>query len=223
MSYYQKYRPVKFSEVMGQEQITTILNNQIKRHRTANCYIFTGPSGTGKTTCARILAKSLSRTSWDINEIDAARLLRGVEDIKELTYKASFPPLGGGNKVWIIDECHALSMAAWQAMLKTLEETPPYLTIILCTTNANSIPETVKSRCQVFTFEPLNNQTIRDKLQKIVKRERLGITCEALRFISGMASGNLRAAESALEQVTNLDHGSPRTQDIKRFFQARLA
>ncbi|MDD5510807.1 MAG: AAA family ATPase [Dehalococcoidales bacterium] len=222
MSYYQKYRPVHFKDVVGQDSITYILANQVKRRKVANSYLFAGPSGTGKTTCARIMANALAGSNWDITEIDSARLLRGIEEVKELVYKANFGPLGGAHKVWILDEVHELSSAAWNGLLKTLEEPPPYLIIILCTTKLSAIPETVRSRCQLFEFQAINEKATLAKLQIIVKRERLGVTNEAVRFIAGMASGNLRIAEGMLEQVVNLDHGSPRTKDIKKFLQAKI-
>lgn len=221
MPYYQKYRPDTFSKVLGQEQITLILSNQVKRHKVANSYLFAGPSGTGKTTCARIMANAIASSSWDIIELDAARF-RGIDDIKEMAYKANFGPLGGGRKVYIVDECQMLSEPAFNAMLKLLEDSPPYLVIILCTTALDQIPETVRSRCQLFEFQSVNDKSILLKLQTIATREKMGVTGEGLRFIAGMATGNLRTAETMLEQVANLDHGSPRTKDIKRFLQTKM-
>lgn len=220
-AYYTKYRPAKFSDVLGQDQITHILASQVKRHRTANSYLFAGPSGSGKTTCARILANALAGSSWDIIELDGARFRR-IDDIREMAYKANFAPLSLGKKVYIIDEAHALTGEAWTGMLKTLEEPPPYLTIILCTTHPEQIMETVRSRCQLFEFQPVNDKAILGKLQKIIRRERLSFSNDALRFIAGMAAGNMRNAESMLEQTANLDHGSPRTKDIKKFLQKRM-
>jgi DNA polymerase-3 subunit gamma/tau len=220
-AYYQKYRPAKFNDVLDQEQITNILNNQVKRHRTANSYLFAGPSGSGKTTCARILANTLAGSPWDIIELDGARFRR-IDDIREMAYKANFAPLSLGKKVYIIDEAHALTGEAWTGMLKTLEDPPPYLTIILCTTHPEQIMETVRSRCQLFEFQPVNDKAILEKLQNITRRERLNFSNEALRFITGMASGNMRNAECMLEQSANLDHGSPRTKDIKKFLQKRI-
>lgn len=217
MSYYQKYRPKKFTDVVGQDSITHILASQVKRQKVANSYLFAGPSGTGKTTCARILASALVGNQWDITEIDSGRFLRGIEDVKELAYKAAFCPLGGKYKVWIIDEAHMLSGPAFNAMLKLLEDTPPHLVIIMCTTKPDAVPETVRSRCHLFDFAPIDSKAILVKLQLIAKKERVSLTNESLRFIASMAAGNLRIAEGMLEQAVNLNHGSPRTKEIKKF------
>jgi DNA polymerase-3 subunit gamma/tau len=221
MAYYQKYRPEKLSQVMGQDQITLILSNQIRRHKVANSYLFAGPSGTGKTTCARIIANAVAGSQWDIIEVDAARF-RGIDDIKDLAYKANFGPLAGGRKVYIIDECHMLSEPAFNAMLKLLEDSPPFLVIIMCTTALNMIPETVRSRCQLFEFQNVSDKAALGKLQTIAAKEHMGISNDALRFIAAMATGNMRTAETMLEQVASLDHGSPRTKDVKRFLQQKM-
>jgi len=221
MTYYQKYRPTKFTDVLGQEQITHILASQVKRHKAANSYLFAGPSGTGKTTCARILAGALAGNKWDILEIDGARF-RGIDDAKDLVYKSNFTPLYGDYRVYIIDECHMLTIQAWNGMLKILEEPPPYIVIILCTTAPDQLPETVRSRCQLFTFQAVNDKAILEKIQRIGHRERLDFSHDALRFIAGLAAGNMRTAETMLEQSANLNHGSPQTKDIKKFLQSRM-
>jgi DNA polymerase-3 subunit gamma/tau len=220
-TYYTKYRPTRFTDVLGQEQIVTILSNQVKRHCTANSYLFAGPSGSGKTTCARILANALAGSSWDIIELDGARFRR-IDDVREMAYKANFAPLSQGKKVYIIDEAHALTGEAWTGLLKTLEDPPPYLCMILCTTHPEQIMDTIRSRCQLFEFQPVNDKAILEKLQKIVHKERMGFSNDALRFISGMSGGNMRNAESMLEQTASLDHGSPRTKDVKKFLQSRM-
>ena len=221
MSFYQKYRPRQFSELLGQEQVVAILKSQAKSRAYHHAYLLFGASGTGKTTTARLLAMSLNclnghndgepcgdcdncRTiyqghNWDVIEVDGARF-RGIEEIKELCYRANFSPVGE-HKVYIIDEAHQITEAGFNAMLKLLEEPPPYLMVILCTTELARIPETIVSRCQLYPFMKIKPNDIREKLDIISKKEGVSPDEKHIEFIVQSSNGNLRTAENILEQV----------------------
>lgn len=218
MSIYNTYRPTKFADVLGQASVA-ILRQQTEQRVWHHSYLFYGASGTGKTTTARILAMALNcdkltsepcgecapcqeiikGNHWDVIEIDGANF-RGIDDIQELKRKAYLSPFGK-RKVYIIDEAHMLTEPAFNAMLKLLEEPPPYLTIILCTTQKDKIPLTVLSRCQHFPFRTLEAGLIKTKLARILEAEGKSLTDESIRHILDFASGNMRSAENALEQA----------------------
>lgn len=224
MSFYNLYRPHQFADVLGQEQVVTILKNQAKGRAYHHAYLFFGASGTGKTTTARILAMCLNCTSldgtgepcgqcpscqaiikgshWDVLEIDGARF-RGIDDVKELAYKAYFSPLGN-KKVYIVDECHALTEPAWNGMLKLLEEPPPHLVIILCTTHFEKIPDTISSRCQLYPFTKLKPEQVKRKLELICQKQGITPDGSHLNFIVESSSGNMRSAENILEQLCQI-------------------
>lgn len=225
-SFYQKYRPRKWPELVGQETTIEILRSQIKKQRYHHAYLMYGPSGSGKTSSARLLAMAmncqngthrrgepcgrcqscdscLSGSHWDVLEIDGARC-RGIEEAKQLAYKAHLSPLSGGKKVYIIDEAHALTSDAFNVLLKLLEEPPPNVALILCTTQFEKIPDTVRSRCQLYRFQPLGAGDIRQKLEMICKRERIKADQKHLDWIAETAAGNMRAGENMLEQISVL-------------------
>lgn len=229
MSFYNKYRPVHWMDLLGQPSVVEILQAQGKRRQFSHSYLLYGPSGTGKTSTARILAASMNCQNgrsrkhspcgkclpcreiqrggfWDVVEVDGARC-RGIEEAKSLAYKAHLSPLNGGKKVYIIDEVHALTGDAFNVLLKLLEEPPPNIVLILCTTKPESIPETIKSRCQLYPFVHLKPEDIRQKLELICKRERIRPDPKHLQFIAESACGNMRAAENTLEQVVVLGKG----------------
>jgi DNA polymerase-3 subunit gamma/tau len=225
MSFYNTYRPQYWSELIGQPSVVEILQTQSKRRKFAHSYLLYGPSGTGKTSTARILAASMNCQNghrkgepcgkclpcreiqkgsfWDVIEVDGARC-RGIEEAKSLAFKAYLSPLNGGRKVYIIDEAHALTTDAQNVLLKLLEEPPPNLAIILCTTKPDGILDTVKSRCQLYPFNHLRPDDIKVKLERICKKERIKPDQRHLQFIAESASGNMRVAENILEQVAVL-------------------
>ena len=220
-SLYRKWRPQTFEDIIGQKHITQTLINAISLNRISHAYIFSGPRGVGKTTTARILAKSLNCIkgptphpcnkcerciritdgySMDVIEIDGASN-RGIDDIRDLRNKVKFAPAEGKYKVYIIDEVHMLTTEAFNALLKTLEEPPSHVIFIFATTNPHKIPSTILSRCQWFNFRRISLADIVAKLDMIVKDEKLNIDNKTLNIIARSSTGSMRDAESALDQV----------------------
>ncbi|MBW4433202.1 MAG: DNA polymerase III subunit gamma/tau [Pelatocladus maniniholoensis HA4357-MV3] len=222
-----KYRPQSFAQLVGQQAIATTLTNAITSGRIAPAYLFTGPRGTGKTSSARILAKSLNcqhsdsptpepcgkcdsctaitgGSSLDVVEIDAASN-SGVENIKQIIDRTYVAPVNSRYKVYCIDECHSLSNQAFQALLKTLEEPPANVVFVLCTTEVHKVPATIASRCQRFDFKRIAVEDMVKHLNHIVSDEIIDITPEALRLVAQMSSGCLRDAECLLDQLSLLD------------------
>ncbi len=216
---YRKYRPRTFSEVYGQEHITETLKNEIESGTTVHAYLFTGTRGTGKTSCAKILANavnctdskngnpclecescktSLNGENTDIVEIDAASN-NSVEDIRILREQINFAPASSKYRVYIIDEVHMLSLSAFNALLKTLEEPPAHVIFILATTEVHKLPATILSRCQRFDFRRIDNQKICERLQYIAKEEGLTLTDTAATLIAATADGGMRDALSILD------------------------
>lgn len=218
---YRKWRPQKFSELVGQEHIKKTLQNALTHGRIAHAYLFAGPRGSGKTTTARLLAKSVNcldfregepcnkcascleiqgGQSLDLIEIDAASN-RGIEEIKALREKIKFAPSKAKYKVYVIDECHMLTREAFNALLKTLEEPPPYVIFVLATTEAHRVPQTILSRCQRFDFRRLSVSNLVERLTYIAEKENLDIEEEAKELLAQAASGSVRDAESLLDTV----------------------
>lgn len=224
----RRWRPQSFSEVVSQEHVSQTLRNSIKNGRISHAYLFTGPRGVGKTTMARILAKSLNcehgptdnpcgkcencieikeGTSFDVIEIDGASN-NGVDDIRELRENVNFAPLKGRYKVYIIDEVHMLSISAFNALLKTLEEPPEKVVFIFATTEIHKVPQTIMSRCQKYFFQKIGIDAIVKHLQQIVAREGYTIDQKALFAIARAADGAMRDAQSLLDQVIAFTGGS---------------
>jgi DNA polymerase-3 subunit gamma/tau len=222
MSLYQKYRPLSFADVVGQDAVVTTLEEAAKQNKLAHAFLFAGGRGTGKTSVARILAKVImTRTVTDealqkkiiegvengslvdLLEIDAASN-RGIDDVRELIEKIQFSPVVAGAKVYIIDEAHMLTKEAFNALLKTLEEPPPYAYFILATTEINKIPATIQSRCQRFPFRSISEEEIIRRLQFIADQEHITIDREALRAVARHVDGGMRDAISLLDQMRSL-------------------
>lgn len=224
---YRKWRPKTFDDVSGQEHITTTLVNELKSGRINHAYLFTGSRGTGKTTCAKILAKAVNCLSpengnpcgkcenciaaedgsfQDIVEMDAASNRR-IDDIRSVIDGAVFTPAKGKYKVYIIDEVHMLTQEAFNALLKTLEEPPSHVIFILATTEVHKLPATIISRCQRFDFHRINPHVIKDRLKYVVEQEGCSITDDAALLIAAIADGALRDALSLTDRCIGLGGG----------------
>ncbi len=229
---YRKWRPKTFSEVVGQPQVTVTLKNELKSGRIAHAYLFTGSRGTGKTTCAKILAKAVNclhpndgdpcgeceicrgvddGSVLDVVEIDAASN-NGVENIRSLREEANFTPAAAKYRVYIIDEVHMLSVGAFNALLKTLEEPPAHVIFILATTEVHKIPATILSRCQRFDFRRIPPQEIADRLTYVAGQENASLDAQAALLIARLADGALRDALSILDQC--FSRSTDVTEDI---------
>ena len=224
----RKYRPQTFDTVVGQSHITTTLKNAIKNQQLAHAFLFCGPRGVGKTTCARILAKTINcenqqpdgeacnqcqscvsfneGTSLNIHELDAASN-NSVDDIRSLVDQVRFAPQAGNYKVYIIDEVHMLSSSAFNAFLKTLEEPPPYAIFILATTEKHKILPTILSRCQIFDFKRITTNDTVEHLEEITKKEDITAEKAALQVIAQKSEGCMRDALSILDKIVSFTNG----------------
>ena len=232
---YRKYRPQTFSDVVGQNHITKTLKNELDCGKVVHAYLFTGTRGTGKTTCAKILAKAVncenpqdgnpcncceackaidSGSCMDVLEIDAASN-NGVDNIRDLRDEANFTPVAGRYRVYIIDEVHMMSAQAFNALLKTLEEPPEYVIFILATTEYHKLPTTIVSRCQRFDFKRISSDVIVKRLFEIANAEGIKLTQDAARVIARVSRGGMRDAISLLE----LCAGARKTVDEQLVFE----
>ena len=217
----RKWRPQSFADMVGQQHIARVLTNAIQSGRIAHCYLFTGVRGVGKTSAARILAKALNcldgptptpcnecarcteineARSLDVYEIDGASN-RGIDEVRQIIENVRYQPAAARFKVYIIDEVHQVTRDAFNALLKTLEEPPPFAKFILATTEVHRLPETILSRCQRFDFRRIGVHDIHERLRRIAETEGLNITDGALTLLSRAAQGSMRDAQSLLEQV----------------------
>ncbi|MCH5344012.1 MAG: DNA polymerase III subunit gamma/tau [Acetatifactor sp.] len=236
MSYtalYRKFRPDTFADVKGQDHIVTTLKNQLKANRIGHAYLFTGTRGTGKTTVAKIFARTVNcenpteegpcgecrickaiaaGASMNVIEIDAASN-NGVDNIREIVDEVSYSPAEGKYKVYIIDEVHMLSIGAFNALLKTLEEPPSYVIFILATTEVHKLPITILSRCQRYDFKRISIDTIADRMRELMDAEQVKVEEKALRYIAKTADGSLRDGLSLLDQCIAFNLGEELTYD----------
>ena len=230
---YRKWRPQRFEDVVGQRGIVTALRNQIATGRVGHAYLFTGVRGTGKTTCAKIFAKAVNclhpqngdpcgeceickgidnGSILDVVEMDAASN-NGVDDIRDLRDETAYTPSACQYKVYIIDEVHMLSTAAFNALLKTLEEPPSYVIFILATTEVHKIPITILSRCQRYDFKRISIDTIAGRLAELTQAEQIDVDDRALRYVARAADGSMRDALSLLDQCVAFHFGEKLTYD----------
>lgn len=202
-SLYRKYRPATFSEVFGQSHITEPLQQQLKEQRVGHAYLFAGSRGLGKTSIARIFARELGTSEKDIYEIDAASN-NSVDNIRSLTENIYTLPFESKYKVYILDEAHMLSKSAWNAFLKTLEEPPAHALFILATTELEKVPETVRSRTQVFEFKKPTRAGLSELVTSVATKEHYTIEPSASELIALLASGSYRDSLSLLEKVSSV-------------------
>ena len=223
---HHKYRPQTFADLVGQEAIATTLTNAIRTSKIAPAYLFTGPRGTGKTSSARIFAKSLNclksdkptdqpcgvcavckgianGSALDVIEIDAASNT-GVENMRDLILRAQFAPVQCRYKVYVVDECHMLSVSAFNSLLKTLEEPPNRVVFVLATTDPQRVLPTIISRCQRFDFRRIPLDALVQHLRKIASIEKINVAPEAVQLVAQVSCGGLRDAESLLDQLSLL-------------------
>ena len=197
---YRAYRPHTFDEVRGQDHIVKALEGAIKNKRTAHAYLFSGGRGTGKTTVARILARELGVSDKDLYEMDAASN-RGIDDIRELREGVWMMPFESPYKFYIIDEAHMLTKEAWNALLKTLEEPPAHCIFVLATTEREKVPDTIQSRCEVYSFKSPTREMLADTIADTAKTEGYTLEKAAAELIALLAEGSFRDALSILQKV----------------------
>jgi DNA polymerase-3 subunit gamma/tau len=237
---YRTYRPQTFSEVVGQEPVVRTLTNAIETGRVRQAYLFAGPRGTGKTSLARILAKGINcehgptaepdntchscvsisaGTSLDVIEMDAASQ-RGIDDIREIRERVVLQPVEGRSKVYILDEAHQLTDAAWNALLKLIEEPPPHLLFVFCTTELAKVLPTVRSRCQTFVFQRPRLPDLIKLLRRVADGESMEVPDAALGLIARSARGSFRDAVSTLDQLAAATGGEVTVQDVLQLLGA---
>ena len=235
MSYlalYRKYRPKNLNEMVGQKNVIEVISNAIKNNKISHAYLFTGPRGTGKTSLAKIIAKMVNCTDLkdgvpcgkcyncrnfdnnsDIIEIDAASN-NGIEEIREIREKVALVPAFSKYKVYIIDEVHMLTTQAFNALLKTLEETPEHIIFIFATTEFYKIPATILSRCQKFQFNKIDDELIVERLKLISKEENINVDESALYEIARLSDGGMRDSINYLDQLASLNKDLITIEDV---------
>jgi DNA polymerase-3 subunit gamma/tau len=212
---YRTYRPGSFAQVRGQEHIVGTLEKAIKNNKIAHAYLFSGGRGTGKTSVARILAASLGVSDKDLYEIDAASN-RGIDDIRELREGVYAMPFSSPYKFYIIDEAHMLTKEAWNALLKTLEEPPAHAIFVLATTERDKVPDTIQSRCEVYTFKQPTREILAGIVGDVAKSEGYSLEAAGAELVALLAEGSFRDALSILQKVLSVAEGKKITvQDVE--------
>lgn len=232
LALYRKYRPQSFKDVLGQDTIVKVLEGSLKLKKISHAYLFTGARGTGKTSIARIMAREVGCKDEDLYEIDAASN-RGIDDVREIKRGVGAPPFHSPYKVFIIDEVHMLTKEAFNALLKTLEEPPPYAIFILATTEPEKLPETVISRCQVFNFKKPSQIVLRDMILEIGKSEGFILEPSSADLIALLSEGSFRDAQGILQKILSFSKdkkisvkevemvtGAPKSELINDFLSA---
>lgn len=232
---YREYRPAAWAEVKGQEQVTETLKAEIKNKKIAHAYLFAGSRGTGKTTVARILAKSLGVSDKDLYEMDAASN-RGIDDIRMLREGVYATPFESDYKFYIIDEAHMLTRDAWNAFLKTLEEPPKHAIFVLATTERDKVPETIQSRCEIHTFKQPTREVLSHAVEEVAKKEGYALERAAAELVALLAEGSFRDALSILQKVLSVStdkkidiaevetvSGAPRGELVRQLLSALAA
>lgn len=216
LALYRKYRPKTFKEVLGQDHIVKVLESSVATSKVSHAYLFVGSRGTGKTSVARIFANSMGISANDLYEIDAASN-RGIEDIKELRDGVRVLPFDSKYKIYIIDEVHMLSKDAWGALLKTLEEPPKHVIFILATTEFHKVPETIISRCQVFTFKKASDTVCKKMLLDVAKKEGFELDAGSAELLAILADGSFRDGLGELQKIINFSKNKKiKREDIEK-------
>jgi DNA polymerase III subunit gamma/tau len=200
---YRAYRPQTFGDVRGQDHVVKVLQAAIKGKKIGHAYLFAGSRGTGKTSVARIFARDIGCTEKDLYEIDAASN-RGIDDIRELREGVHVFPFESPYKVYIIDEAHMLTKEAWNALLKTLEEPPPHAVFVLATTEKHKVPDTIQSRCEVYTFKQPSREMLAQAVIGVAKKEKFAIEQSGADLIALLAEGSFRDALGILQKVLTI-------------------
>ncbi len=229
---YRAYRPQSFKEVQGQDHIVRVLEAAIKNKKIAHAYLFVGTRGTGKTSVARILARELGVSDKDLYEMDAASHT-GVDNIRELREGVNVMPFDSPYKLYIIDEAHMLSKGAWNAFLKTLEEPPAHAIFVLATTERDKVPDTIQSRCEVYTFKQPSREVLVQVISDVAKQEGYTLDTAAAELIALLAEGSFRDALSTLQKVLTVSKdkridaaevetvtGAPRGETVRQILKA---
>ncbi len=232
LALYRKYRPADFGEFRDQDTIVAVLSAAVEQGKIAHAYLFAGGRGTGKTSMARALAHAIDTSDNDIYEMDAASN-RGIDEIRELREGVATLPFESTYKFYIIDEAHALTSAAWGALLKTLEEPPAHVVFVLATTELDKVPETIRSRCQVFQFKNPSHATLKKLVLDVAKKEGVSITSAGAELIALMGDGSFRDTLGILQKVLTISQdnklseeevasvvGAPSSKIVNEFLEA---
>jgi len=203
LALYRAYRPERFKDVRGQDHVVSVLEAAIKNKKIGHAYLFSGSRGTGKTSIARIFAKEIGVIEKDLYEIDAASN-RGIDDIRELREGVHVMPFSSPYKFYIIDEAHMLTKEAWNALLKTLEEPPSHAIFILATTERHKVPDTIQSRCELYTFKQPSRELLAETVSDIAKKEKYTLEQSAADLIALLAEGSFRDALGILQKVITI-------------------